>query len=372
LFLIQFLIIVYYYNMSTIATDTILTQDIINKYTWPVTIDAGVKVTLGDTLSISTDQGTNGYFKIGGDNVQILGNNKTVTITNIPNYPGLFQNGTNTESGSPLIIQDLGILSTGTTTLAVDGGWLGQSYFGKDLSADSINVTDCYSTGDITGGSSGGIFGVFSSGTATNCYSTGGIFGGGAGGIFGDGAGGTATNCYSTGGIFGGGAGGIFGDGGGIFGDGAGGTATNCYSTGDISGVYTGGIFGAGSSGNATNCYSTGDITGEESGGIFGAGSYGNATNCYSTGNITSVHAGGIFGDGAGGTATNCYIANGSWSDSVASTSLTDIDNVWLDYDSNLTNIPWLLKSFNTVVTPPPPFLRIVSIKVIGTYKSLI
>jgi hypothetical protein len=247
--------------MSTIATDTILTQDIINKYTWPVTIDAGVKVTLGDTLSISTNQGTNGYFKIGGDNVQILGNNKTVTITNIPNYPGLFQNGTNTESGSPLIIQDLGILSTGTTTLAVDGGWLGQSYFGKDLSADSINVTDCYSTGDITGGSSGGIFGVFSSGTATNCYSTGGIFGGGAGGIF---------------------------------------------------------------------------------------------------------------GDGAGGTATNCYIANGSWSDSVASTSLTDIDNVWLDYDSNLTNIPWLLKSFNTVVTPPPPFLRIVSIKVIGTYKSLI
>ena len=55
--------------MSTISSDITLTQSIINGYSWPVTIDTGVTVTIGEDLSISG--GTNRYFIIGGDNVTI-------------------------------------------------------------------------------------------------------------------------------------------------------------------------------------------------------------------------------------------------------------------------------------------------------------
>ena len=468
----------YQYTLETtkINEDTELTNEKIATYTWPATINAGYTVKIMEDLTISSSTGgTNGYFIIGGDDVTIDGNGKTVTITDITDYPGFLENGTiNTiASGTNIIIKDLGVLSTDTTTLVFGEGWIGQQYFGRELTSGTISATNCYSTGNISqyaGGiyglrtgyyatnttisatkcysigniedEAGGIFGyVTGFGAtntiieATNCYSTGQI-GEDTGGIYGKGAGYyatdttiSATNCYSTGNIDIQG-GGIFGYvtgfnatnttieatncysignisqyAGGIFGSDAGYNATdttidatNCYSIGNIE-YRAGGIFGfaAGSSASnttisATNCYSIGQI-GIEAGGIFGlsTGYYATntiilATNCYSIGNIGNL-GGGIFGRYTGLNATGtttidatncysvgsvtttgngiygsnkvigitdrCYIANTTWDDSIATTSLTDTANVWLDYDTSATNVPWLLQSYNAEVYNP-------------------
>ena len=83
----------------------------------------------------------------------------------------MVQNGTNgTDGQSTILIKDLGVLSTGSTSLAVYGGWIGQRYFGKGVGA-SNNINNCYSLGVISGPSAGGIFGANDdNGTATNCY----------------------------------------------------------------------------------------------------------------------------------------------------------------------------------------------------------
>ncbi len=363
------------YNADNSTTWTTVTS-------WPLTLTTSATPTLATPLVVtlttdltinSTNGGTNGFFIIDKNYTTIEGNysgiNHKVTIDTITNYPGLIQNGTSASGiagygKNNVTIQNLGVEvnTTGTvSTLADSGGWIGQQYFGKTASNNVAN--NCYSTGEISGSGSGGIFGG-SAGTnsgnasATNCYSTGEISGQNSGGIFGDGTGSSsgnasAINCYSTGGISGEESGGIFGYyagyssgnasanncystgeisgdySGGIFGYGAGSnsgnaSATNFYSTGGISGNYSGGIFGyqASYSGNAsaTNCYSTGVISGESSGGIFGyqAGYRGNvsATNCYSTGVISGYYSGGIFGSDAGqnsgnASANNCYSTGG-------------------------------------------------------------
>ena len=288
-----------------------------NVYVFPITIDASSNVTLTGAITINTS--VNNYFIVGGSDVTFDGSSNTVTITDIPNYPGVFKCDSDSYTAT---VQNLGVLSSGTTTLAVTNGWVVQ----RDNDA-GITVSGCYSTGDISGINCGGIFGGNSGGTANNCYSTGDITGILTGGIFGNGSNGTATNCYSIGTIY--------NLGGGIFGGNSGGTVNNCYSTGDIitAGNYGGGIFGfAGygiandchsegfidigcggifgqySSGQANNCYSIGDISGNDAGGIFGAGSNGNATTCYSEGDISGTAAGGIFGSSSSsGTASACH-----------------------------------------------------------------
>ena len=382
--------------------------------TWPVTLNnsgsfaPGVRaggtpliITFTDDLSYNL---ATQYFVLGTDDIIIDGSNHIVTIDVSSNdYPGLFQNGTADTSGNSYItIRNLGVVSS--YSVAQNGGWIGQQYFGNDASENYVencystgtigvyaggilgesssgSATNCYSIGEISGYAAGGIFGSSSSGSATNCYSTGEIILAG-GGIFGySSQAGSATNCYSTGPIRSNG-GGIFGfssagsaincysigttigiNAGGIFGPSSSGSATNCYSIGDI-GVNAGGIFGLGSQGSATNCYSTGDI-GNFAGGIFGQNSQGSATNCYSTGDIGG-QAGGIFGQSSFVTsATNCYCTGGTnigvadpsycyaidgsanWLDSAADASLNVSEpNAWTDIDTNSENVPYRLTSF--------------------------
>jgi len=323
------------------------------------------------------------YFIMGSSNITIDGQNNIVEINGVTGYPGLVQNGASSTNGyNNIKIKNLGVTATNSSTLAnYAGGWIGQTYMNKGVGT-TCQVTNCYSSGDISGNGSGGIFGSYSSGTATNCYSSGAINADNAGGIFGMYSGGISTNCYSTGaiGYYGGGIFGRFSSGtatncysigpisgqysGGIFSSDSAGTATNCYSSGTISGQYAGGIFGPGSSGTATNCYSTGDISGTQAGGIFGASSSssGTATNCYSSGTI-SVNSGGIFSTYfSSGTATKCYSAYGSWNDQTAIANLTGVPTysgssliqqgtVWIDIDKISQNTPWLLKSFFTLAS---------------------
>jgi hypothetical protein len=290
---------------------------------WPVSLNntsgSNKNVFIVGNLQLTI---ANMYFIMGGPNITLDGQNNTVNVNNVSNYPGLVQNGTFSDGKNDIIIRNLGVTST-SSTLVNMGGWVGQQYMNKI--ATGCHVINCNSSGDISGQFAGGIFGFSSSGTATNCVSSGAINGPHAGGIFGSGSSGTATNCNSSG-IVGQFAGGIFGSyssgtaancynlgaisgssAGGIFGYQSSGTAENCYNSITISGQQAGGIFGSNSSGTATNCNSSGAISGQFAGGIFGFGSSGTTVGCNSTGAINGAHAGGIFGSGSSGTATNCY-----------------------------------------------------------------
>ena len=347
-----------------ISTNTSISQsDILNNtYFWPVIIDtSGVVVTIAEDLTLSS---ATQYFVINADNVTLNGAGNTIRLYAINNYPGFVQNGTaSIQCKNNTTLQNITVVSLlGTTTLAANGGWIGQSYFGRGLNTTStsrnivitncnsigilnnsgcggicgqyagrygnLTITNCYSTSDISGADCGGICGQFtgdSSGNVslTNCYSTGAMSGTNVGGICGPSAGNTSgrvslTSCYSTGVMSGSGSGGICGSS-------AGNTSgtvslSNCYSTGAMSGTSSGGICGssAGIAGklNVSSCYTTGYITGSGAGGICGD-STGSSTGkvdisyCYTSGIIGGGSAGGICGSNAGITGnlniSNCF-----------------------------------------------------------------
>ena len=139
------------------------------------------------------------------------------------------------------------------------GGILGSTAVGN------ATIWDCYNTGNISasatssggfagnGVSVGGIAGSHGTGAVTNCYNSGNITGGTCGGINGRTiaagiaayTGGVIKNCYSTGSITGGTAGGGFsgpltsGIVGRLY---AGGGIINCYNSGSVSGINANGV----------------------------------------------------------------------------------------------------------------------------------
>jgi len=158
-------------------------------------------------------------------------------------------------------------------------GLFGELAFGaevKDLGVADVNIT-------ASGGSVGGLVGE-NGGGVTNCYSTGEVSGG----------------SYYVGGLVGH----------------NGGTLTQCYSTGEVRGSSdsrVGGLVG-GNEGTVTNSYSTGAVrgTGQNScvGGLVGTNYYGTVTNCYSTGTVigSGYLVGGLAGYSEGRRAvTSCF-----------------------------------------------------------------
>lgn len=290
------------------------------------------------------------YFICDSDNIQFGskslkedGTRPVITIDGVTDYPGLIQNGLPIfgVSRNYINIYNIKIDAINGSTLADNGGWIGQTYFGKETEENYI--VNCSSTGEIPT-SGGGIVGSYAgSSDASNnssmyligCSSSGdiGTDGGGIVGQNGGTNGGTITCrlCWSTG-IIGINAGGIYGS---LAGESGTAYADNCYSEGII-GTNGGGIFGqnAGSNGtaNAFSCYSQGAI-GTDGGGIFGqnaADVSGNTTadNCYSTGSWTGGTRG-IYGSNLQGGATSiyCYSANGFWTNSAADASLNGTPN---------------------------------------------
>ena len=150
-------------------------------------------------------------------------------------------------------------------------------------------------------------------GTISNCYSTGDISGGDiVGGLIGENWG-SVSNCYSAGDVNG------FGDSGGLVGH-NGGNVSNCYSTGDVSGTYdyVGGLVGENYGGIISNCYSTGSVSGFRNvGGLVGLNSVterpcfpGYIFDSYSTGIVQGVvYVGGL----VGGNCFGCIISNCFW-----------------------------------------------------------
>ena len=271
------------------STDNVTWNDISS---WPFTIGnyspdtniLRVKFTTDIVVPIKTD-----YFVLSSSNIIIDGNYKTVTVPDYPSFPGLISNGTeNNKGNNNIIVTDLSVLPTGTTTLRIGQGWICKQYFGNGTTNNLIQ--SCYSSGTIPS-QSGGITGPYTAVNSTNfsifgCYATGSILdghsgknsggrvgpfsgdinGNGSGGIIGINSSNVTINFCSSSGIIK--CGGIAGDYCGISGLV---TISDCFTKGDIGSTVgttlagsAGGIIGAnGGNVNITRCYSTGQIGGD-------------------------------------------------------------------------------------------------------------
>jgi hypothetical protein len=190
--------------------------------------------------------------------------------------------------------------------LTIDDGGPSNNYVGLFGSIDEGEVRNLGLEGgsvSVIGAYVGGLVGV-NYGTVSNCYSTGHISGDrGVGGLVGDNFG-TVSNCYSTGdvnetGTFVGGLVGYNRD-----------IVSSCYSSGDVSGdIQVSGLVGF-NSGCVSNCYSTGSVSGNDVvGGLVGFNYdlYGSVSNCYSTGDVNGVDdVGGLVGNNKG-SVYNCF-----------------------------------------------------------------
>jgi hypothetical protein len=168
-----------------LSTDNITWTNITS---WPFTIGNGLsdnkKLKLKFTTNVTLPNGVNNYFVVNANNIIIDGNNKTITINDCPNFPGLITNGTSGENGyNNVTIKNISIATTGTTSLLSGQGWICKNYFGKGSTGNTIN--NCSSSGPITA-NSGGITGQYTAINSTNfaitgCSATGSILDGAAG-----------------------------------------------------------------------------------------------------------------------------------------------------------------------------------------------
>lgn len=181
----------------------------------------------------------------------------------------------------------------------------------ENVSLADINVIGRNCVGGLAG---------YNEGTISNCNSTGNITGGVSssylGGLVGENNQGNINNCYSTGTVSSGQYSQYIG---GLVGWNYKSSVSNCYSTVNVNsrdfsydiGGLTGGNY---MSNSISNCYSTGDVnSGDYScyiGGLAGENSYGSTINCYAAGNITSGDNSEFIGGLTGyddGDINNCY-----------------------------------------------------------------
>ena len=177
----------------------------------------------------------------------------------VPWFEGTFD-------GNGYVIRNLNIEGGGYL------GLFGQLISGAKISNLGLEAVDVNGTDDFVGGLVGRIGSwEISSGVLTNCYSTGTVTGGKkVGGMAGDNFGSIATSystCTVRGELY---VGGLMG-GNGISDHSTAGVVTNCYSIGMVTGNnYVGGLAGN-NQGSIFTCYSTGKVTGSENvGGLVG------------------------------------------------------------------------------------------------------
>ncbi len=240
------------------------------------------------------------------------GNGKTINIYTTADYQGLFgyvYGGT---------VKNLNVSGTVSNVGAVGG----------IVNVNSGRVENCTFSGSVKGSGVfvGGVVGN-NGGTVTGCIFSGsgsvtgvtgssyvgGVVGYSSGGV---GASASVTNCYNTGEVSGG------EDVGGVVGHSSiNSSVTNCYNIGEVSGpdsvngettVNVGGVVGDNRS-SVKNCYNTGEVSGIGSvGGIVGYnvdfdGYSASVENCYNTGTVSDgTTSGGVVGQNSG-SVTNCY-----------------------------------------------------------------
>jgi len=202
--------------------------------------------------------------------------------------------------------------------LGIEDGSVSGSAGGKGGLAGINNgsISNCYFTGEISGGYGLGGLVSMNSGSLSNCYSTGYVTGStDIGGLLCSNSG-SVSNCYSNSTVSG-------------TGDHIGGLAgwnnsssiiTNCYSSGSVNGRYSiGGLVGRNNYSTVSDCFSNSHVTGDDYiGGLIGknhGGLFGKAKvlKCYSTGDVNGdAHIGGLLGLNESVTygstnVSNCY-----------------------------------------------------------------
>lgn len=289
----------------------------------------------------------------------------------------MIQNGTSSVVGfTNTLVRDVRVAASGTTTLATQGGWIGQSHFSRGVS--SI-IRRCSSTGAINN-IKGGIVGFRAASFSGNLqifesFSTG-VMTGDSGGIVAQGAAHSSgtilvERCYSTGNI-GGFAGGIFGSASSVYKDNTGTVVARfCYSTGTIGG-QGGGIFGelpqTYTSATAESCFSLGP----SNGGIYALGSDQTknfAINCYV---VRAAAVSAIFG-GSSTIPATCAFAS-PWNSTTAAATLgatapnflqSPVGTQWVSPSINPSaNLPFQLFDFQYspyTTDPTDTFVQTVS-----------
>ena len=277
-------------------------------------------------------QGTPFSGKYDGQNHII--NNLTIN-RNATSYIGLFGSIRNAT------ISNLGLTNVAITGMDYTGALAGQC-------SQYDTITNCFSTGKITGNNSNPIG-----------YLTAGITGGLIGSIEFS----KITNSYSACTVNGGDyAGGLIGSI--VYDQGNNSSISNCYASGSVTGNnYVGGLIGNVSNApTITNCYATGTVTGTNSvGGFAGSveGAFGSLiiSKCYSSGNVvcSGTSKGGFiatninYPNGTGtGTISNCFwntetsgLANGFFTNTGTITSLTGVTSAQMKTQSTFTNAGW-------------------------------
>ena len=259
----------------------------------------------------------------------------TADIDLDPNLPGrkVFDNAVIAPDGDTPFTGEFDGKDHTITNMTIEGGWY-LGLFGKlssEAEIKSLGVTNVNIAGSYY--YIGGLVGMNDYGNVTDCYSTGEISGSreDVGGLVGANCGGV-TNCYSASKVRGDGSvGGLVGANHVWYGRGDrwpyGGLVTRCYSNGTVSGEEdVGGLVGV-SCGRITNCYSTSSVTGGNSlGGLVGAtyvvwnnlgaarSASGLVAQCYSTGAVTG-----------GGEDVGGLVGKKGWDESI-SLSFWDIE----------------------------------------------
>ncbi|MHC4735504.1 MAG: GLUG motif-containing protein [Planctomycetota bacterium] len=257
----------------------------------------------GNVTDCYVDGGSvSGNFCVGG----LVGANNRGTINNCRTTAGV--------SGYFYVGGLLGYNYYGAIINSYSGADVNGDYYAGGLVGDNdwgSTITNCHTTGIVSGGGYvGGLVG-HNWGTISNCNTTGTVSGSGTvGGLAGSSSGspGEITKCYTTGDVGGGSSvGGLVGS--------NSSTMTDCYAAGDVRGEYdVGGLAGSHSHRTITNCCATGDVSGTGwcVGGLVGSSSFGTISNCYAKGSASGVkYVGGLAGWNRKGTISECYSRGG-------------------------------------------------------------
>ena len=179
-------------------------------------------------------------------------------------------------------------------------------YIGSGGSVKNLGLEDCSVSGN---GLVGGLVGD-NRDSISNCYSTGSVSGSSdssnVGGLVGRNWYGSISDCYSTGAVSSSSGSSCVG---GLMGSNGYGTISQCYSTGSVSGTWeVGGLVGENGD-SISNCYSTGAVGGfKYVGGLVGYNNFGSISNCYSTGSVSgSSYVGGMAGINYSGSISSSF-----------------------------------------------------------------
>lgn len=282
------------FDLDSVAAGTYLIENLFVDFNCPGTCQIAVGGLVASSISSNSYALTINKVKISGDFIIV----------------------TNQYSGAMLGQHLYGTISNSI----VEGGSMGVIGCGYFIGRQSglLTIYNCFSTGDISTVTSGGIVGSYASGNVT------------------------IYNCYSTGNII--------VDGGGITGSFFSGVIENCYSTGNL--TYAGGSGIARSTTNAAlikNCYALGSLaTGTAAITAYVSAST-NIENCFgleATALVAADDALVILNDG---TMTDNGFGSGTWDGSDLLNSYDSYTNIWSDTDlasPPMLSAPFILTSF--------------------------